>query len=172
MYEKLGTREGEKNMYKIAKSRARAQRDVGDVRCVKDENGEVLVRDNEVQDLWRKYFAGLMNEGAESAEHTVEEGDEERGVDLVSIEEVKRALHGMKTGKAVGPDGISVEVWKIAGQKATAWLQRLFNKMLTGEQMPREWRDSWVVPIYKRKGDTQECKNYRGIKLLSHTMKV
>ena len=132
----------------------------------------MLIGDNEVQDRWRKYFAGLMNEGAESAEHTVEEGDEERGVDLVSIEEVKRALHGMKTGKAVGPDGISVEVWKIAGQKATAWLQRLFNKMLTGEQMPREWRDSWVVPIYKRKGDTQECKNYRGIKLLSHTMKV
>ena len=88
------------------------------------------------------------------------------------VEEVKHALHRIKTGKAVDPDGISVEVWKIARQKATAWLQRLFNRMLTGEQMPREWRDSWVVPIYKGKGDAQECKNYRGIKLLSHTMKV
>ena len=29
-----------------------------------------------------------------------------------------------------------------------------------------------LVPIYKEKGDVQECQNYRGIKLLSHTMKI
>ena len=38
--------------------------------------------------------------------------------------------------------------------------------------MPREWRESWVVPLYKMKGDVQDCKNYRGIKLLSHTMNL
>ena len=47
------------------------------VRCVRDENGKVLIEDNEVQNRWRKYFAGLMNVDAELAEHTVEEGDEE-----------------------------------------------------------------------------------------------
>ena len=78
----------------------------------------------------------------------------------------------MKAGKAVGPDEIPVEVWKIVGETATTWLQGLFNKMLSGQRMLKEWRESWVVPIYKRKGDSQECKNYRGIKLLSHTMKV
>ena len=50
VYEKLGTREGEKDIYKIAKPRAQTQRDVGDVRCVRDENGEVLVRHNEIHD--------------------------------------------------------------------------------------------------------------------------
>jgi len=29
-----------------------------------------------------------------------------------------------------------------------------------------------MVPLYKNKGDIQNCNNYRGIKLLSHTMKV
>ena len=29
-----------------------------------------------------------------------------------------------------------------------------------------------LVPIFKKKGDIQECKNYRGIKLMSHTMKL
>lgn len=29
-----------------------------------------------------------------------------------------------------------------------------------------------MVPIYKGKGDIQDCTNYRGIKLISHTMKI
>ena len=29
-----------------------------------------------------------------------------------------------------------------------------------------------LVPIFKNKGDVHSCGNYRGIKLLSHTMKV
>jgi hypothetical protein len=37
--------------------------------------------------------------------------------------------------------------------------------------MPDEWR-SILVPIYKNKGDIQSCTNYRGIKLMSHTMKL
>jgi hypothetical protein len=38
--------------------------------------------------------------------------------------------------------------------------------------MPEEWRRSILVPIYKNKGDIQSYTNYRGIKLMSHTMKL
>ena len=48
----------------------------------------------------------------------------------------------------------------------------LFNRLLMGERMPEEWRRSVLMPIYKNKGDAQCCGNYRGIKLISHTMKV
>ena len=34
------------------------------------------------------------------------------------------------------------------------------------------WRESIIVPVYKNKGDVQECGNYRGIKLTSHTLKT
>ena len=38
--------------------------------------------------------------------------------------------------------------------------------------MPEEWRQSILVPIFKNKGDAQSCNNYRGIKLMSHSMKL
>lgn len=34
------------------------------------------------------------------------------------------------------------------------------------------WKKSYFVPIYKNKGVVQECGIYRGIRLMSHTMKV
>nr|GEV49004.1 integrator complex subunit 11 [Tanacetum cinerariifolium] len=39
-------------------------------------------------------------------------------------------------------------------------------------KMPDEWKLSEVIPIYKNKGDAQACSNYKGIKLLSYTMKL
>jgi hypothetical protein len=38
--------------------------------------------------------------------------------------------------------------------------------------MPDEWRRSILVPIFENKGDVQSCTNYRGIKVMSHTMKL
>ncbi|XP_059306434.1 uncharacterized protein LOC132057863 [Lycium ferocissimum] len=38
--------------------------------------------------------------------------------------------------------------------------------------MPEEWRSSVMIPLYKNKGAIQSCNNCRGIKLLSHNMKV
>jgi hypothetical protein len=38
--------------------------------------------------------------------------------------------------------------------------------------MPDEWRQSILVLIFKNKGCVQSCTNYRGIKLMSHTIKL
>jgi len=38
--------------------------------------------------------------------------------------------------------------------------------------MPDERKRSTLIPIYKNKGDIQNYTNYRGIKLMSHTMKL
>ena len=38
--------------------------------------------------------------------------------------------------------------------------------------IPEIWRNSRMVPIYKGKGDILEWDNYRGIKLMCHSMKL
>ena len=58
------------------------------------------------------------------------------------------------------------------GEKSVLWLTKLFNEILRSKKMLEDWRKSTLVPIYKNKGDTQSCENYREIKLMSHTMKL
>ena len=72
----------------------------------------------------------------------------------------------------MGPDGIQVEVWKCMGEEGVDMLWGPLQKIYEQEKMPEEWRDSVIVPIFKDKRDTQECENYRDIKLMSHTMKA
>ena len=78
----------------------------------------------------------------------------------------------MKKGKAVEQDELPVEVWKCMEKMGIKFLTMLFNRLLVGERMPEEWKKSLLIPIYKNKGDALCCGNYRGIKLMSHTIKV
>ena len=92
-------------------------------------------------------------------------------VERISKEEVRENMKRMKNGKAVGPDDIPVEVWKCLGESALEFLTKLYNRTMESESMPEEWRDSVLIPIFKNKGDVQTCSNYRGIKLISQTMR-
>jgi len=44
----------------------------------------------------------------------------------------------MKSGKAVGPDSIPVEVWKFLGENGVAWLTDFFNVILKIAKMPQD----------------------------------
>ena len=119
-----------------------------------------------------EYFEKLIIEDNNREPRTEEAEVVNEEVNCVSREEVKNALKRMKNGKAVRSDELPVEVWKCMAKMGIKFLTRLFNKLLIGERMPEEWRRSVLIPIYKNKWDAQCCGNYRGIKLISHTMKV
>ena len=148
MFKRLDTKEGELDIYKLARAREKKTRDLNQVRCIKDENRKVLATENAVKDRWRGYLHNLFNEGHEKSTFLGELSNLEECRNYsfyyrIRKEEVVVALKKMKHRKAVGPYDILIEVWKVLG-----------------------------VPIYKNKGDIQSCMNYRGIKLMSHTMKL
>ncbi|KAK3522142.1 hypothetical protein QTP70_026961, partial [Hemibagrus guttatus] len=172
LYTRLDSREGEKDLYRLARQRDRDGKDVQQVRVIKDRDGRVLTSEECVQRRWKEYFEELMNEENEREKRVEGVNSVEQKVDKIRKDEVRKALKRMKSGKAVGPDDIPVEVWKCLGEAAVEFLANLFNRVLESERMPEEWRRSVLVPIFKNKGDVQSCSNYRGIKLMSHTMKL
>ena len=168
---RLETKESEKELYRLVRQRNRAGKDVQYVRVLKVENSNVMVSFEAVLKRWKMYFKKLMNEKNDRDPRTEEAEVVNKEVNCVS-REVKNALRKMKKGKAVGPDELPVEVWKWIGEIRMNFLTRRFNRLLMGKRMPEEWRRSVLIPIYKNKVDVQCCGNYRGIKLMSHTMKV
>ena len=49
---------------------------------------------------------------------------------------------------------------------------RLCSMAFEDGLVPGEWRSAVIVPLYKGKGERTECKNYRGISLLSLVGKI
>ena len=171
LYANLETSEGQKDIYRIAAARDRAGKDIGHMRTIKSATGDVLMRDEDIRERWGQYFSWLMNE--ENPRVETEEREPNQGLSApINEAETARALKGMKSGKAVGSDEIPAEVWKCLGWFGVVTLCKLFNSVMITETIPSAWRDSVLVPIFKEKGDIQECKNYRGIKLLTHTFKI
>ena len=105
----METKEGEKELYRLARQRDRAGKDVQHVKIIKDENGNVMVNSEAVLIRW-KYFEKLMNKenDRESRKEEAEVVNEE--VNCISREEVKNALRRMKKDKAVGLDELPVKV--------------------------------------------------------------
>ena len=171
LYDKLDTKEGEKDIYRIAAERDRKKKDIGKVFTVKDVNGNILKESEDIKERWKDYFNELYNEENQRIE-TKEIDPVLDPVEEVTEAEVKQALRKMKNNKACGPDMVPVEVWKALGRAGEQLLWKIFNLVLRTGRMPEEWRRSIIIPIYKGKSDILDCKNYRGIKLLSHTFKI
>ncbi|KAK3545734.1 hypothetical protein QTP70_011336 [Hemibagrus guttatus] len=62
LYTRLDTREGEKDLYRLARQRDQDGKDVQQIRVIKDRDGRVLTSEESVQRRWKEYFEELMNE--------------------------------------------------------------------------------------------------------------
>lgn len=53
-YARLDSKDGEKNIYKLAKLREKKNRDFSQVKCIKGDDSRVLVKDEEIKDRWKR----------------------------------------------------------------------------------------------------------------------
>ncbi|CAB3226617.1 unnamed protein product [Arctia plantaginis] len=68
LYEKLESSEGQKLIYKLARSSIKAAQDISKCRSVKDLGGDLLCEDLAVKESWRSFFNELLNKQHEEVQ--------------------------------------------------------------------------------------------------------
>ena len=158
-------------MFRIAKQRAGEKSDVVGVSCLKDESGAVKVSMDDRKKIWKEYMKKLMNVENEWSD-SIDARKVEAAVRRIEVEEVHCAMNRMKIGRASGPPGVALEMFKAGRDKCLKSLANIFNDILFKNKLPEEWMLSSLVPIFKGKGDPLNPNSYRGIKLLEHAFKL
>ena len=64
------------------------------------------------------------------------------------------------------------EMLKASGAAGALLVANLANALIGDSDVPADWEDSFIINIYKGKGDALVRGNYRGLKLLDHVMKA
>ena len=89
----------------------------------------------------------VENEWSDSIDASKLEG----AVRRTDVEEVQCAINHMAIGKASGPSGVAIELFKNGGEKCLKSLTNVFNDILFKDKLPEEWMLSLLVPIFKVK---------------------
>ena len=85
--------------------------------------------------------------------------------------EVEEAVKMLKKGKSAGVDNIPGELVQAGGEGMISVLHKICNKIWESGIWPREWTQTLVINLPK-KGNLQQCQNYRTISLICHPSKV
>ena len=89
----------------------------------------------------------------------------------LSAFQIEMATVKLKRHKSPGIDQIPAELIKARGRILRSEIHKLNNSTWNSKELPEEWKESIIVPIYKE-GDKTDCSNCRGISLLLTTYKI
>jgi len=92
--------------------------------------------------------------------------------DPPTLTEVRRAIWRLTCGRTTGLNNITPELLRCAIGPVTNGLHALFKRIWCSGRVPLDWRDGFIIPLYKGKGSKMVCGNYRPIFLLSVPGKV
>jgi hypothetical protein len=88
-----------------------------------------------------------------------------------SLVEVEIAIGKLKSYKSPDTDHIPTELFKAGGETLCSEIHKLICSIRNKEELPQQWKESIIVPIYKI-GDKTDCNNYQGISPLSTAYKI
>ena len=126
---------------------------------------------------WASYFERLYQADPPAVELDV------RGVTITiadpsincgppSFVETQTVVKWLKLCKAPGICGIHVELLKAGENAVLVSLHAVLCSAWNTGIIPTDWKRGLVVPLWKGKGDRQDCNNYRAVTLLSVPGKV
>jgi len=138
---------------------------------VRDEKGDLVADSHSIMARWMKYFSQLLNVHGVDDIRQAQIHTAEPLVPEPSAFEFELAIEKLKSNKSPGIDQIPAELIKAGGRTIRCVIHKLINSIWNKEELPEEWKESIIVPVYK-KGDKTDCNSYRGISLLPTTYKI
>ena len=143
------------------------------VNLVTDGNGKLLQSPEETADVWHKFlkekFAATSNEakrGGFPPLRTARTAEDE-----LTKEEFLAAVGKLKSSKAMGPDEVPAEVFKLCPAIRDE-LFYILNYIWQNEKVPQNLACGKFVMVWKRKGSSDDPSKYRCLCLLNHAYKA
>ena len=169
--QKIHPRSGD--VYRLAKQMRWDNQDVMGEKPVKNNAGQLPLDKEAKKEAWREHYECLLNvEFPWNPEDLSEESPVEGPSGPVTLELITKAISKMASGKAAGPSGIIAEMLKPVGEAGAVEVRDLIEDIISEGCIPTDWQESFIVNLYKGKGDALNRGNYRGLKLIEQVMKV
>ncbi|XP_071699490.1 uncharacterized protein [Rutidosis leptorrhynchoides] len=104
LYKRLDSKEGANDIFKIAKERERRRRDLDNIKFIKDEAGQSIVKEDGIRKRWEEYFSSLFIGGRserndERDDTSIEEYQNNCPCSMIKEDEVREALRKMGRNK-------------------------------------------------------------------------
>ena len=142
-------------------------------------DGQLVTDPTAKAETLNKQFQSVFSEGRE---YTDEEFDAKckmnnntpgKILSEIKVNEggIKKLLAKLNPHKAVGPDKISPRILRDLAEEIAPILTILYQSSLDTGQVPSDWRNANVAPIFK-KGEHYDPANYRPVSLTSIPCKI
>ena len=135
--------------------------------CLKTKEGSIIMDKEKILERWAEYIGELFEDNRK--EHDVMKKNF-AGPPIMK-DEVREAMIKMKTGKATGPDGLSIELIEALEEDGIEKVTTLLNEIYDTGQIPVDMSRSIFIALPKKPGAT-DCELHRTISLMSHVTKL
>ena len=141
---------------------------------VKNDAGQLSLDEEAKKEAWREHYEHLLNvEFPWNPEDLSEESPVESPSEPITLEMmITKTISKMASGKAAGPSGIVAEMLKPVREAGAVEVRDFIEDIISEGCIPTDWQESFIVNLYKVKGDALNRGNYRGLKLIEQVMKV
>ena len=172
-HEKLIAENRDRNkrpFYAYIRGRTKCRPEVGPL---KTATGETVTSSDQMASILNKYFSTVFTTETDAVTPTAGDRAGNSRVSTVRIteHEIKKKIMKLRASAAAGPDEIGPRVLQELVNEVSAPLTEIYRSSLATGDVPEDWRQANVTPIYK-KGAKSDPGNYRPVSLTSVCCKV